>query len=182
VHLGIAGFEPAYEVGLDAVRRAHCSRLGALVGRRLTGFAVVRFVEDGDWYADCPVVLDFEGVQVEICHSQFDLLSIGWDAIDLAAGIVGWEWFELTPEWSRFDARLEPFLGRELREVALLEWRPVDRRDLAAGTVAVEFAFGGEVGEEGEEGDCFRILNGLDENLITTGAAPSEYVRHPLTL
>ncbi|SEL99399.1 hypothetical protein [Streptacidiphilus jiangxiensis] len=175
MHLGISGFEPVYEVGLDAVRRAHGSRLAALVGRRLTGFAVVRFVEDGDWYADCPVVLDFDGVRVEICHSQLDLLSIGWDTIDVAAGLVGWEWFELTPEWSRCDARLEPFVGRELRETTLLDWRPADRRDLAAGTVAVEFAFGDE------EGDGFRILNGLDENRIETGVAPPEYVRHPLT-
>jgi hypothetical protein len=38
--------------------------------------------------------------------------------------------------------------AQELREVALLEWRPAEP-DLAAGTVAVEFAF---------PGDCLRII------------------------
>ncbi|MFG2049561.1 hypothetical protein ACGFIW_19270 [Micromonospora sp. NPDC048935] len=134
--MGISGFEPSFLVGLDAVRQAHGSRLAGLIGRRLTRFALVRFAEDGDWFADCPVVLDFDGVQAEVCHWKLDELSIGWDTIDTTASIAGWDWFELTPQWSRNDERLESFLGQELGEVALLEWRPSDR-DLAAGTVAV---------------------------------------------
>ncbi|MGW2376318.1 hypothetical protein [Kitasatospora sp. NPDC001683] len=168
--MGISGFKPSFLVGVEVVRQAHGSRLAALAGRQLTGFALVRFVEDGDWFADCPVVLDFDGVQVEVCHSQLDLLSIGWDTSDTAATITGWEWFELTPQWSRSDERLEPFVGQELCEVALLEWRPAEH-DLAAGTVAVEFVFAG---------DCLRIVNGLDENRIEVGAAQPDYVRHRL--
>ncbi len=72
--MGISGFEPSFLVGLEAVRQAHGSRLAALAGRRLTGFAVVRFVEDGDWFADCPVVLDFHGIQRELRHSKLDEL------------------------------------------------------------------------------------------------------------
>jgi hypothetical protein len=54
--MGIPGFEPIFLVGLEAVREEHGPGLAALGGRRLTGFALVRFVEDGDWFADCPVV------------------------------------------------------------------------------------------------------------------------------
>lgn len=166
--MGISGFKPSFLVGIEAVRQSHGSRLARLAGRRLTGFALVRFVEDGDWFADCPVVLDFDGVQVEVCHSKLDELSIGWDSIDTAASIAGWEWFELTPEWSHRDEHLERLVGQELGEVALLEWRPAER-DLAAGTVAVEFVFAG---------DRLRIVNGLDENRIEAGVARPEYVRH----
>ncbi|MFG2645054.1 hypothetical protein ACGFYP_29260 [Streptomyces sp. NPDC048370] len=168
--MGISGFKPSFLVGVEAVRQAHGSRLARLAGRRLTGFALARFVEDGDWFADCPVLLDFDGVQVEVCHSKLDELSIGWDTIDTAATITGWEWSEFTPHWSHSDERLEPFLGQGLCEVALLEWRPADR-DLAAGTVAVEFAFAG---------GCLRIVNGLDENCIELGVAQPDYVRHRL--
>ncbi|RAG83574.1 hypothetical protein DN069_21515 [Streptacidiphilus pinicola] len=168
--MGISGFEPSFLVGFEAIRQAHGSRLAMLAGRRLTGFAVVRFAEDGEWFADCPVVLDFDGIQVEVCHWKLDELSIGWDGIDTAADIAGWEWSELTPQWSQRDERLEPFVGQELREVALLEWRPTGR-DLAAGTVAVEFAFAG---------DRLRIANGLDENRIEVGEAQPDYVRHQL--
>ena len=168
--MGIAGFEPSFVVGIDTIRRTHEARLEELHGRSLTGFALVRFAEDGDWFADCPVVLDFDGIQLEVCHSQLDELSIGWNTINTAAIISGWEWFELTPEWSRSDERLEAFVGQTLREVALLEWRP-SSPDLAAGTVAVEFVF---------DAGLFRIANGLDENRIETGVVQPEYVRHRL--
>ncbi|MGV9329633.1 hypothetical protein [Streptosporangium sandarakinum] len=69
-----------------------------------------------------------------------------------------------------FLVGIEPFVGRELCEVALLEWRPADR-DLAAGTVAVEFLF---------EERCLRIVNGLDENRIEVGAAHPDHIRHRL--
>jgi hypothetical protein len=169
--MGIPGFEPSFLVGIDAVQAVHGSRLAALVGRRLSGFAVVRFAEDGNWFADCPVVLDFDGIQVEVCHWKLDELSIGWDTIDTTAAIAGWEQAEFTPVWSHADERLGPFTGRELREVALLEWRP-SGPDLAAGTVAVEFVF--DTGR-------FHIANGLDENHIETSAAQPDYVRHRLS-
>ncbi|MFD6875642.1 MULTISPECIES: hypothetical protein [unclassified Streptomyces] len=168
--MGISGFEPTFLVGFEAIRQAHGSHLATLAGRQLTGFAVVRFAEDGDWFADCPVVLDFDGIQVEVCHWKFDELSIGWDTIDTTADIAGWEWSALTPQWSHRDERLEPFVGQELREVALLEWRPAGH-DLATGTVAVEFAFAG---------DRLRIANGLDENRMEVGGAQPGYVRHGL--
>ncbi len=168
--MGISGFEPSFLVGVEAVQQAHRPRLAALAGRRLTGFAVVRFVEDGDWYADCPVVLDFDGVQAEVCHTKLDELSIGWNTIDTTAAITGWEWFELTPHWTHQHERLEPFVGQELREVTLLEWRP-PHHDLAAGTVTVEFAFAS---------GSLRIVNGLDENRIDIGPADPDYIRHEL--
>jgi hypothetical protein len=108
------------------------------------------------------VVLDFDGIQVEVCHWKLDELSIGWEMIDTTAAITGWGQADFTPVWSHADERLRPFEGRELREAAFLEWRP-SGRDLAAGTVAVEFAFG--------SAGCFRIANGLDENRIETGTA-----------
>jgi hypothetical protein len=166
--MGISGFEPVFQVGLEAVREEHSFRLAELVGRRLTEFALVRFAEDGEWFADAPVVLDFDGVQVEICHWKLDELSIGWNSIDTTAAVTGWEWHDRTPEWSRSDERLDRFVNRVLREVALLEWRPPGH-DLAAGTVAVEFAF---------DGGGFHIANGLDENRVETGQPHPNYLRH----
>ncbi|MGW2726971.1 hypothetical protein [Streptomyces sp. NPDC001494] len=168
--MGISGFEPTFLVGLEAVRERHGPRLAELGGRRLTGYMLVRFVEDGDWFADCPVVLDFEGVRVEICHWKFNELSISWNTIDTTAAITGWRSSEFTPVWSRADERLEPFVGQELRETSLLEWLP-SGQDLADGTTAVEFAF---------DAGRFRIANGLDENNIEVGDLHPDFVRHQL--
>ncbi|MEV3981935.1 hypothetical protein [Nonomuraea sp. NPDC049758] len=103
-------------------------------------------------------------------HSKFDELSIGWNTIDPTAAMTGWEWFELTPAWSSADERLEPCVGQELGEVALLEWQP-SGRDTAAGTLAVEFVF---------DAGRFHIANALDENSVEVGDAHPEGVRHPL--
>lgn len=170
MRMGISGFDPSFLVGIDAIGRAHGPRLAALTGIRLTGFAVVRFVEDGDRFADCPVVLDFGGVRLEVCHWKLDELSLGWNTIDTTAPVTGWEWSESTLRWSHRDDRLEPFVGHDLHEVALLAWQPPSH-DLAAGTVAVEFAFAA---------GRLRIVNGLDENRIETGPAHPDYVRHGL--
>ncbi|HUR08867.1 MAG TPA: hypothetical protein VM347_40445 [Nonomuraea sp.] len=169
--MGISGFEPTFLVGLEAVREEHGPGLAALGGRRLTGFALVRFVEDGDWFADYPVVLDFDGIQVEMCHWKLDELSISWNTIDTTAAISGWEYVEQTPAWSDADERLESFVGQELREVALLEWHPSSRHDVAGGTIAVEFAF---------DAGRFHIANALDENSIDVGDAHPNFVRHRL--
>lgn len=128
----------------------------------------MRFAENGDWYANCPVVLDFDGIQVEVCHWQFDEISISWGTIDTVTAITGWEQSEFTPVWSHTDERLGPFTGRELQDAALLEWRP-SGPDLAARSVAVEFVF---------DTERFHIANGLDENDFETGAAEPDYARH----
>jgi hypothetical protein len=137
MRMGIAGFEPTFLAGLDPIRSGHGPRLAALAGRRLTGYALVRFAENGEWFADCPVVLDFDGVRLELCHWKFDELSIGWNSVDTAAAITEWGWFGLTPMWSAVDDRLGRFAGQELLEVALLEYRAPDW-DAANGTVAVD--------------------------------------------
>lgn len=46
--MGISGFKPSFLTRIGAIQRAHGSRLAALTGRQLTGFAVVRFAEDGE--------------------------------------------------------------------------------------------------------------------------------------
>lgn len=166
--MGISAFDPVFLVGIDAIREAHGARLAALAGRRLTACAVVCFAESGEWFADCPVVLDFDGVRVELCHWKLDELSVGWSTIDTAAAITGWEGLDLTPVWSFTDDRIGRFTGQELREVALLEWRS-SAHDLANGSVAVEFTF--RTGR-------FHVANGLDENSI--GEDASGFVRHLL--
>lgn len=170
VHLGIPGFLPRWLTGLNAIKTAHGERLGSLVGRHLTGADLVYLIEDGSWYADCPVVLDFEGERVEICHQKFDDVSITWNAIDCSAPIGGWdEADDFTPVWRAGDRPIADFVGGEVREVALLEWR--SGHDMADGMVAVEFVF--DVGR-------FAVANALDENGIETGMRALEYERHVL--
>ncbi|MEU8258042.1 hypothetical protein AB0C06_27680 [Micromonospora inaquosa] len=38
--------------------------------------------ERDEWFADCPVVLDFAGERLEVNHQKFDDVSITWNSAD----------------------------------------------------------------------------------------------------
>lgn len=79
-------WDPAYLTGYPAVVERHGARLSQLVGRRLTAAWLLWAEADADvpWFCDAPVVLDFEGEQVELDHRGGTELSITWNAIDRA--------------------------------------------------------------------------------------------------
>jgi hypothetical protein len=169
---GIEGYEPRWLTGRREVTAAHGARLAALVGRRLGAVWLVWDRDDDTWFADAPVLLDFEGEQVELCHSKFRDLSITGDTVDPAGRPVwsdaGEPPFRLA--W-RDDVRAEPaaLRGRELRSVELLEWAGADMAD---GSVAPRFAFAG--------GGAVTVFNALDENGLEFGEPDPAYRRHPL--
>lgn len=170
-YFGIQGYTPRWRNGLPATATAHGPRLRGLVGRSLCHAWLLWDLDDDTWFADGPVLLDFDREQVEINHQKFDDLSITWNTID-PAGRRTWtdgeddHGFRLA--W-RDDARAElsALHGQRLAEVDLLEYVG---GDLADGMVAVGFTFpAGRVA----------ISNGLDENRLEFGAL-SGFRRHRL--
>jgi hypothetical protein len=166
---GISGYRPRWRVGLSAVRTDHGDRLRALCGRRLTRSWLMWDLADGSWFADCPVMLDFDGTQVEVNHQKFNELSITWNTVNPAVP-VRWptgDQFQLA--W-RNDAvpELSALHGRQLQIVNILKWTG---SDLAHGTIAVSFVFA-----EGQ----VTISNGLDENHLAFNQPPADYRSHPL--
>ncbi|MEU4771635.1 hypothetical protein [Micromonospora sp. NPDC023644] len=67
---GVAGYRPGWLNGIDEITDRHGRRLRGLVGRRLTRTWVVWDDDDDEWFADCPVVLDFAGERVEVNHPE----------------------------------------------------------------------------------------------------------------
>ncbi|MER5258085.1 hypothetical protein [Streptomyces sp. NPDC002855] len=117
---GIAGYQPQWLSRSDDVVREHADRVRGLVGRTLTRVWAVWDRQDDAWFCDCPVLLDFEGEQVEINHHKFDDLSLTWNTIDPG----------VPPRWPDFDLqwRAEPLpqlhalRGLPLTRVDLLDW------------------------------------------------------------
>lgn len=165
---GIAGYRPEWLVGGRAVEAAHGRRLRGLVGRRLSGVWVVWDTEDDEWFADCPVLLDFEGERLELNHKKFDELSVTWNQCDPRRPVV-WPDFDLC--W-RDDALPEPasVLGRTLARVEFVEWIGPDGR--AGEGIDVAFAF--------EGGRRLTVFNALDENGLTLGPPDARTRVHAL--
>ncbi|MCA4751816.1 hypothetical protein [Mycolicibacterium fortuitum] len=169
---GIPGYEPQWLVGRRTVARTHGRRLHAQVGRRLTRSWLVWNRTNDEWIADCPVLLDFEGEQVEITHQKVDDLSITWNVIDPGAPIsYGEDPKDISLAW-RDDAcpRLAALHGQQLHTVELLVWSG-SQTDFASDMVAVSFGFAH---------DRITISNGLDDNAIEFGPPDPAYRRHPL--
>ncbi|MGW6444548.1 hypothetical protein [Lentzea sp. NPDC055074] len=132
---GIKGYEPAWQNGAASVMASHGDRLRALVGRRLTNAWLVWDAEDDEWFADCPVALDFDGAQVEINHQKFDDLSLTWNTVRSDRAVFWSDAFDLS--W-RNDAipALAALHGQTLQTADLLEWTG---EDMAHGALALGF-------------------------------------------
>ncbi len=132
--------------------------------------------ERDQWFAGCPILLDFDGEQVEISHQKFDDLSITWNTIEPSRPITWIDSDSDDPESSpltwRDDAcaRLAALDGQELRTVELLEWGG-SGTDFARDMVPVTFGFCH---------DRITISNALDENAIEFGPPDPDYRRHTL--
>ncbi|SFW91656.1 hypothetical protein [Amycolatopsis australiensis] len=168
----IEGYEPRWLTGRQAIVSAHGARLAALAGRRLTGAWLAWDLDDGTWFADAPVLLGFEGEQVELCHHKFDELSITWRTADPLRR-ARWTFGDdpaIRLAW-RTGARAElaELQGRRLRSVELLEWAG---DDLARGMVAPRFAFA--------DGGAVTVHNALDENGLEFGEPDPAYRRYRL--
>ncbi|MEV6012318.1 hypothetical protein AB0M29_36630 [Streptomyces sp. NPDC051976] len=163
---GIESYRPQWLTGRNAVMATQGDRLRALSGRTLTRAWLVWDLQDNEWFPDCPVLLDFDGEQVEINHYKFDDLSITWNSIDPHKPVL-WPDFDL--QW-RHDARpeLHALQGQVLQDVELLEWTG---DDLARGTVDLSFLFPKE---------RLTIVNALDENGLTFGLPEANHRRHSL--
>ncbi|MHA4950711.1 hypothetical protein ACX27O_25625 [Micromonospora sp. SD19] len=168
-NFGIPGYQPDWRHGIADVTSRDAQRLRGLVGRRLTSTWVVWDDDDDSWFADCPVVLDFDEERLEINHQKFDDLSITWCAIDVTRAPI-WptsDGFRLR--W-RDDAPapLAARRGQRLEAVELLEYTG---GDLADGTVALGLRFAD---------GWLTIYNALDENGIEVGELSPQYRRHRL--
>lgn len=180
---GIEGYRPQWLCGQREIAAAHGRRLNTLVGRRLRRAWLVWDMDADGWFADCPVLFDFDGVQVEVVHWKVDELSITWDTIDPTGRPVWSEGEDDDPNFPalhlgwRHDVRpeLEALHGQRLQSVELLE-RIGPRRAKPStspfeGPLGVGFSFAG---------DQVRVVNAFDENGLEFGWPGPEWRRHSL--
>lgn len=153
--------QAVYLVGFDT---GHGRRLAGLVGRRLSHAWLLWDRDAEEWFADAPVLLDFDRDQLEIQHQKFDDLSITWATADPNKPV---SFLEFDLAWrSGATSDLANLEGRHLREISLLEWRGCDMAD---SMVAVHLRF-----DDGQ----LTVYNALDENGLSFTWPMAHYVSH----
>ncbi|MEU7904593.1 hypothetical protein [Actinoplanes sp. NPDC049118] len=170
---GIQDYEPHWLNGRDSITAVHGRRLARLAGRILRHVWLVWDLDDDEWFADAPVLLDFGDDRVGIDHQKFDDLCITWNTVDPARAIE-----DPADEDCRFNLAWRPeptrqlaeLAGRTLQRVELLEWAG-GYDDMANGSVAIGLDLAPA---------WLTIFNALDENGLAFGPPESSYRRHYL--
>lgn len=162
---GIPGYRPHWLTGPAAIRSEHGERLAALAGRRLSHTWVVWEHGDDAWFADGPVLLDFDGEQVEINHQKLEETSISWNGIDPHRA-VRWPVPGLDLGW-----RADPPLGLDIVMGRVAVAVEVLERDAGDGT-AIGFDFG--------DGRYLTLYDAGDENGLNFTVPGPGWRRHRL--
>jgi hypothetical protein len=116
----VSGWRPTWEPA-ETHLRTHATRLRSLRGRRVTDAWIVWNLELDEWFADLPVVAQFEdGLQLEVCWQKFDDLSITWNTIDVTVTPHAWVTWPL--EWrSQAHPALSDIIGHAVVHVDVTE-------------------------------------------------------------
>ncbi len=163
---GIQGYDPLWTSGREGITAVHGGRLAALAGLSLRHVWVVWDLDDDEWFADAPVLLDFGSTRLAVDHQKFDEVALSWDTVDPARPIEDGSFhLEWRPEALPALADLP---GRGLRRVELLEWVGGDG-DFATGSVAVGFDLAPA---------WLTVFNALDENGFEHHPPDARYRRH----
>ncbi|GAB2941201.1 hypothetical protein ACFMQL_14045 [Nonomuraea fastidiosa] len=164
---GVPGYRPEWLSDRRAITATHGARLARLTGRRLTRALLAWDLDADEWFTNCPILLNFEGEQVEINHWKFDEVSITWNTIDPERGL---DWQDFHLEW-RDDAidELTALVGQPCTAVELLM---LLNRDGVEGTI-VSLGFGFPNGQA-------TICNALDENGLEFTPPGDRYARYRL--
>ena len=178
----VSGWVAQFLPGQEQIS-VHREKLLALVGSRLTNAWIVWNLDDDTWFADLPVVLQFDNdVQLELCWEKFDDLAVSWNTVDVSIAPTAWVTWPL--EWrSRAHESLANAVGSVVTDVSVLEyflgtpsgvWARLPRRKAKPGS--------GEANGLWFDTDRggLHVFNALDENGLSNDR-PSDGRDHRVT-
>lgn len=125
--IDVSGWQPAWKPA-DTQLHTHAERLRSLPGRRVSDTWIVWNLEHDQWFADLPVLVQFDdGQQLEVGWQKFDDLSITWNTIDVAVTPHAWVTWPL--EWrSQAHPALSEITEHEVVQVEATEHLFTTRR------------------------------------------------------
>lgn len=154
----LSGYKPNFTTRLDDLAT---DLLPGLLGQELRLSQVVWDIDDDSFFADAPVLLQFDTDTLEVCFSKLDQVSLTTDTIDLEITPTWFGGYDFNLEWRNGpDSVFLDVIGRRLSAVRLIEYH-FDLSDFAGTSpwvvCGVEFSFGGRL---------LLVTNGLDENRL----------------
>ena len=179
---GIENYNPHFNSSTKEIVTKVGEELKKLIGKKITETWVVWETKNNKWFKDCPVVINIEGIQVEICTSKVEELSITFNTIDMSNELNWYDIDDFKLEW-REGAFSELLLGKDkkINSVEIIEYKfqseVVFSKDKpkSQGDKNSAWVLNG-IGFELDNG-YFSVYNGLDENEISIEPDLSDHIR-----
>jgi hypothetical protein len=120
--LGIKDYEPIFYTDINEFINTHGKGLRDLIGSTIAEIWTVQEISDGDFWADCPVILLIGGKQLEFCSFNDREIAVTWNEIDLKEKL---DWYgnqELNLEWRKNAIdNFSFFIGKQIEEIEVIQ-------------------------------------------------------------
>jgi hypothetical protein len=147
--LGIKNYNPKFYNDLSQLINNHKPRLQGLKGKQIKEIWVAWEQTEDAWFKDLPVIIRFEGCQLEICAYKTDEYAVSFDQIDVSEAI-DYCGTDFVLRWEKNHLKdLNNFINKRILKVEIIEWM---------GKLT-------GMGFHLEDG-YFAVCNGLDENEV----------------
>ncbi|WP_053992559.1 hypothetical protein [Mangrovimonas sp. TPBH4] len=157
--LGIPSYKPKFHTKPESFKNEFEKTLSELIGKKIDRFWVMWDINENEWLADGPVILEFDGNRFEFTVYQLTEFSLTINSFELSEKL---DWYgsgdEMPLAWKENGKpELVKNLSKPITRINILTY-PLDS-ELLTG---IEFVL--EKESESDNENFFSIYNGLDQN------------------
>ncbi|MED4019188.1 hypothetical protein [Sutcliffiella cohnii] len=163
--LGIKDYEPIFYTDINEFINFHGDSLRKLIGSTIEGIWTVHEISDGEFWADCPVILVVGGRQLEFCSFNDREIAVTWNEIDLKEKL---DWYgndEFNLEWRKNAfGNFSLYIGKQMEEIEVIEMtqEAIDSKGNVLHSNLLLNGLGFGIGSS-----YFSIYNAFDETCIS---------------
>ncbi|MBS4209498.1 hypothetical protein [Bacillus sp. FJAT-50079] len=162
--LGIHNYEPIFYTDINDFIKDHGEVLKGVIGSTIEEIWTVHKRMDGEFWADCPIILIIGGKRLVFCSIR-DEISITWGQIDVMRELDWYGSQESNLEWRKNAlSRYHSFIGKTKEDIEVIQ-RKQEAYDLSGVLLDLELSLNG-IGLN--TGDSYlSIFNAFDETGFT---------------
>lgn len=99
--LGMDSYNPYfYSVSSDIINELG-QELNKLIGKDIIDIWVVYDKKNNEWFKDCPIVLNVEGIKAELCAFKMEEFAITFNTIDMSEKLNWYDIDNFDLEWRK---------------------------------------------------------------------------------
>ncbi len=99
--LGMDSYNPHFYSESSNIIIELGQELKKLIGKEIFDIWVVYDSNNNEWFKDCPIVLNVEGIKVELCAFKFNEFAITFNTIDMSEKLNWYDIDDFDLEWRK---------------------------------------------------------------------------------